>query len=315
VPSWQFVDVALIEFRQRSGYLFLAVMLGHILLISAQVNTRSGVPVLEHFAFGIMSEVQRGVSAVVSGVHGAWDGYVALRHAREENDDLKRRLAAAEIQVQEQRALADRARGLAELLDLRRRLTLSTAAAEIIGGASVPGFRTVTIDRGTRDGLRADMAVVAPAGVVGRVITPGGRSAKVQLLVDRNAAAGALVERTRAQGVVVGDGDRRLLMEYVSEVSDVVVGDVVVSAGIDGIYPKGFVIGRVESVEKSGPAYRKIVIRPAVDFSSLEDVLVVLTPTPTQEPAPAPSAGPARGGRAGDQGATSAPGRSGGAGG
>jgi rod shape-determining protein MreC len=270
--------MALVEFRQRSGYLFLAVMLGHIILISTQVNSPTGVPVLERFTFGVLSEMQRGISAAVSGVNRFWSGYIALRRAREENDDLKRRLAAAEIQVQEQRAMADRARGLADLLELREQLTLTTAAAEIIGGASEVGFRTVTIDKGTRDGLRADMAVVAPAGIVGRVVTPVGRSAKVQLLVDRNAAAGALVERTRAQGVVIGDGENHLLMEYVSDVSEVVVGDVVVSAGIDGIYPKGFVIGRVESVEKSGPAYRRITIRPAVDFSALEEVLVVLAP-------------------------------------
>jgi rod shape-determining protein MreC len=270
--------MALVEFRQRSGYLFLAVMLGHIILISTQVNSPTGVPVLERFTFGVLSETQRGISAAVSGVNRFWNGYIVLRRAREENDDLKRRLAAAEIQVQEQRAMADRARGLADLLELRQQLTLTTAAAEIIGGASLVGFRTVTIDKGTRDGLRADMAVVAPAGIVGRVVTPVGRSAKVQLLVDRNAAAGALVERTRAQGVVIGDGENHLLMEYVSEVAEVLVGDVVVSAGIDGIYPKGFVIGRVESVEKSGPAYRRITIRPAVDFSALEEVLVVLAP-------------------------------------
>ena len=286
--------MALLEYRQRSGYLFLVVMLGHILLISAQVNSRSGVPILERFTFGVLSEVQRGVSAAMTGISRTWNGYVVLRGAREENDELKRRLAAAEIQVQEQRALADRARGLAELLDLRKRLSLSTTGAEIIGGDAVSGFRTVTIDKGTRDGLRADMAVVAPAGIVGRVVMPGGRSAKVQLLIDRNAAAGALVERTRAQGVVVGDGENRLQMEYVSDVAEVVVGDVVVTAGIDGIYPKGFVIGRVESIEKNGPAYRRITIRPAVDFSSLEDVLVVLTPTdrdtsrPDDRPAPVP---------------------------
>jgi rod shape-determining protein MreC len=270
--------MALVEFRQRSGYLFLAVMLGHIILISTQVNSPTGVPVLERFTFGVLSEMQRGISAAVSGVNRFWSGYIVLRRAREENDDLKRRLAAAEIQVQEQRAMADRARGLADLLELREQLTLTTAAAEIIGGASLVGFRTVTIDKGTRDGLRADMAVVAPAGIVGRVVAPVGRSAKVQLLVDRNAAAGALVERTRAQGVVIGDGENHLLMEYVSEVAEIVVGDVVVSAGIDGIYPKGFVIGRVEAVEKSGPSYRRITIRPAVDFSALEEVLVVLAP-------------------------------------
>jgi len=277
--------VALLAFRQRSGYLFVAVMLGHLLLISTQVSTRTGVPVVEQFAFGLLSDVQRVVSGVMLGTRRTWDGYVALRRATQENEDLKRRLAATEIQVQEQRALADRARGFAELLDLRQRTTLSTTAAEIIGGAAVPGFRTVTIDKGSGDGLRADMAVVAPAGIVGRVVMPSARSAKVQLLIDRNAAAAALVERTRAQGIVVGDGEDRLSMEYVSEVADVVVGDVVVSAGIDGIYPKGFVIGRVEAIEKNGPAYRRITIRPAVDFSALEDVLVVLTPAPARGPA------------------------------
>jgi rod shape-determining protein MreC len=100
----------------------------------------------------------------------------------------------------------------------------------------------------------------------------------VQLIIDRNAAAGALVERSRAQGVVMGGGDERLRMEYVSEVADVVTGDLVVTSGIDGIYPKGFVIGRVETVDKSGGAYRRIVVKPSVDFRSLEEVLVVLTP-------------------------------------
>src|SRR5215510_7348634 len=196
--------MALLEYRQRSGYLFLVVMVGHILLISAQVNSRSGVPVLERFTFGVVAEMQRGIWSAVSGVSRTWNGYVALKRTREENDDLKQRLAAAEIQVQEQRAQADRARGLSDLLELRKSLAFTTAAAEIIGGGSLAGFRTVTIDKGVRDGLRADMAVVAPAGVVRSVVAPTGRSAKVQLLVDRNAAAGALVERTRAQGIVVG---------------------------------------------------------------------------------------------------------------
>jgi rod shape-determining protein MreC len=109
------------------------------------------------------------------------------------------------------------------------------------------------------------------------------RSAQVQLLVDRNAAAGAIVERTRAQGVIVGAGDERLRLEYVSEVADVAVGDTVVTSGIDGIYPKGFVIGRIEAVEKSGTAYKRIIVKPAIDFSTLEEVLVVTTPTPARE--------------------------------
>ncbi len=169
------------------------------------------------------------------------------------------------------------------MLELRDGLDVKTTAAEIIGAGSTPDFRTVTIDKGSRQGLAIDMAVIAPAGVVGRVVMPGPRASKVQLLIDRNAAAGALVERSRAQGVVVGSGEARLRMDYVSTVADVVVGDTVVTSGIDGIYPKGFVIGRVDSVDKTGGAWQ-IGIVPAVDFSSLEEVLVVLSPPSTNDP-------------------------------
>ena len=277
--------MALLDIRQRSGYLFLGVILGHILLISAQVNSRSGVPVLESVFFGIFSEVQRGLSGGVSGVRRVWSDYIGLRNVRAENEELKRQLAAAQVAAQEQRALADRARGYQRLLELRDRLSLATTAAEIIGAAASPDFRTLTIDKGTRDGLRPDMAVIAPEGVVGRLVVPSARSAKVQLLIDRNAAAGVLVERTRAQGVVVGSGDDRLQMQYVAEASDLAVGDVLVTSGIDTIYPKGLVVGRIELVEKNGPAFKKIVVKPAVDFSRLEEVLVVLTPTAAKEAA------------------------------
>lgn len=269
--------------RPRAGYLFLAMIVGHIVLISAQVNVTRGVPVLEAVTFGVFSEVQRAASSVVNGVRHGWSGYVALRSVRKENEALRQQLDEARIQLQEQRALADRTRGLEAILSLRDRSNLSTMAAEIIASGATPDFRTVTIDKGQNDGLAVDMAVLAPEGVVGRVVVPGPRASKVQLLVDRNAGAGALIERSRAQGVVMGASGDLLRMEYVSEVSDVVIGDTVVTSGIDGIYPKGFAIGRVEVVDKSGGAYRQILVRPAVNFSSLEEVLVVLTPTPAQE--------------------------------
>lgn len=270
--------MAILDLRQRAGYLFLAVMLGHILLISAQISSKSGVPVLEEVTFGIFAEVQRAASTGVNSIRHVWASYVALRQVKSENEELKRQLAAAQVDVQQQRALADRSRGLEKLLELRDRTTLKTVAAEIIGAGATPDFRTLTIDKGINDGLRPDMAVISPAGVVGRVVVPSARAAKVQLLIDRNAAAGALIERSRAQGVILGAGDGGLLMDYVPEVADVVVGDIVVTSGIDGIFPKGFVIGRVEVVEKGGGAYRRIVVKPAADASALEEVLVVVTP-------------------------------------
>jgi rod shape-determining protein MreC len=274
-----------LDIRQRTGYLFLAVTLGHVILISAQVNSRSGVPVLEQVTFGVFAEVQRTMTAGVSGVRHLWSDYVGLRYVRAENAQLKQQLADAQIELQQQRALADRSRGLDKLLELRQRVTLNTVAAEVIASGASPEFRTLTVDKGTQQGVRPDTAVIAPAGVVGRVVVPSLRAAKVQLIIDRNAAAGALIERSRAQGVVVGGGDELLHLEYVSEIADVAMGDAVVTSGIDGIFPKGFIIGRVEAIERSAGAYRRITVRPAVDFSSLEEVLLVLTPTPARETA------------------------------
>ena len=229
--------MALLDIRERAGYLFLVVTLGHIILISAQVNSKSGVPVLEQVTFGVFAEVQRSMTGVVSGVRHFWSGYVGLRDVREENAELKQQLADVQVQLQQQRALADRSRGLDRLLGLRERLTLNTVAAEVIALGATPDFRTMTIDKGSQQGLKSDMAIIAPAGVVGRVVVPSLRAAKVQLIIDRNAAAGALIERSRAQGVVVGEGDELLRLEYVSEIADVAMGDVVVTSGIDGIFP------------------------------------------------------------------------------
>ena len=272
--------------RQRTGYLVLAVILGHVILISAQVNTRedSGSSMLEAVTFSALTEVQRAMTSAMGGVRTVWAGYVELRDVRGENETLRRDLANLEFELQQQRALAERSRSLQQLLELRERVEATTVSARVIAADATPWFRTLTIDRGAGDGLRPDLAVVAPKGVVGRIVgLPGARAAKVQLLIDRNAAAGALIERTRAAGVVAGsDEENALRMEYVSNLEDVQVGDVVVTSGIDGIYPKGFVIGTVDLVERGVGLYKSIWITPIVEFSRLEDVLVVMTDPPPE---------------------------------
>ena len=165
--------MALLDIRQRAGYLFLAVMLGHVLLISAQVNSRSR----RAGARGRhLRRLRRGAARRLGRRLERQARVDRLRRpavdVKAENDELKRQLAAAQVALQEQRALADRTRGLERLLDLRDRSNLKTVAAEIIAAGATPDFRTLTIDKGTRDGVRADMAVIAPAGVVGRVVVP-----------------------------------------------------------------------------------------------------------------------------------------------
>lgn len=273
------VTAAVIDVRRRTGALLGVVVLAHVILISTQVNTRTGRSAFDAVVFGVFGEAQRLVASLSGGVSSLWARYVALRGVREENAALRAQLSTIEIRLQEQRALALRAERLQALLDLRQTLGQRTVAAQIIAGDATAYFRTVTIDRGTNDGVATDAAVISPRGVVGRVVGhPAARAARVQLLVDRNAGIGAVIERSRAGGVVVGDEGQMLRMEYVSNLADVRPGDLVVSSGLDGIYPKGFVIGEVVSAERGAGLYHAIRLRPAVDFSTIEEVLVLLDP-------------------------------------
>jgi rod shape-determining protein MreC len=264
--------------HRRTRYLVISVVVGHLVLISAQVGTRTGASLLEAVVFGGFAEVQRATAWSVGGVQDVWSGYVDLRGLHHENEALRARVAELEVRLQEERALARRGERLQLLMEMRSAVPQKTLPADVIAADATVWFRTVTIDRGWRDGVAKDMAVISPRGVVGRIIDqPAPHASRVQLLVDRSAGVGALIERSRAGGVVVGDEDGRgLRLEYVPTLADVKIGDVVVTSGLDGIYPKGYVIGRVTRVEEGGTTYALIRVEPAVDFSSLEELLVVL---------------------------------------
>jgi rod shape-determining protein MreC len=282
--------------RPRTGLLFLAVVVGHVILISTQVQSRSGVPVLESVTFGAFARVQQGTSGVVRGLRDTWSNYAYLRGARTENEDLRRRVAELEVRLQEQRTLAQKSERLQALLDLKPALAVPLLAAEVIAGYAEAGMLTVTIDRGSSDGVMENMAVMGSGGIIGRIIRPvAANAARVQLIIDENAAAGAVTERTRAGGMVVGSrGDPPLRMELVSNLADVQAGDLVVTSGADGIYPKGFNIGRVESSERGSQLYRTITVRPMVDFRALDEVIVVLREPRSAISAQAPSGAPSK---------------------
>jgi len=285
--------MALLDIRQRTGWLFGAVVVSHIILISAQVTTKRGVPVLQEVTFGAFAEMQRAATSAFNGVHEGWQNYFALQQIRQENEQLRREVTGLRVSLEQERTVAQETRTLQKLLDLKSATGFSTAAAAVIGSGADPEFRTISIDKGTQDGLRADMAVMSPAGVVGRILMPTSRAAKVQLIIDRDAAAGVLIERSRVSGVVTGVGSADSLafkaglieLNYVPGSADVKPGDRVVTSGIDGIYPKGLPVGEIQSAERVGGEWR-IRVKPAVDFSSLEVVLVVLkSPDPPQDAA------------------------------
>ena len=281
----------MLEIHRRTGYLLLATLVAQVILISAQVKTTSGTRVLQAVTFGVFSQVQLGTAWVFGGVRSVWDGYFALRGAHEENQRLREALAATQVKLLEKQALAGRAVQLEQVLALRERTPLQTVAASVIAGDATGIFRTLTIDKGSSSGLRKDMAVIAPQGVVGRIVEPPPLyAAKVQLLIDHEAGAGAVIERTGVGGVVIGNdhqGEPQLMLDFVSNLSDAKVGDRLVTSGLDGIFPRGVTIGWLARVDKGSGLYKRIWVSPAVDFAAVNSVLVVLEPPQSLGPSPA----------------------------
>jgi rod shape-determining protein MreC len=262
---------------RRTLLLLTVICLGHVLLISAQVQSSAGMPVLESAAFGMFARLQWAITGVLDAGHGVWTGYFALSGAARDNETLRRRVLDLEVQVQEREALARQALALEAALGLKRSLQVPSLAARIIAGSPTPNVLTVTVDRGTDDGVEPDMAVIGAQGVVGRVIAPVSRqAATVQLLVDQYAGVAVTFDGTRAGGVAVGDSRGALRAKYVPVLAVVQAGEKVLTSGLDGVYPPGFLVGAVDAVTGQG-ADRQIHIRPAVDFSHVDLVLILLT--------------------------------------
>ncbi|MCC7009283.1 MAG: rod shape-determining protein MreC [Acidobacteria bacterium] len=264
--------------------LLIVICLGHVLLISAQVQSKSGVPVLESVVFAAYARVQQAMTAAVDGVRGTWTNYLAVHGAARERDELRRRLLELQGELQQRQALAARAQALEALLGLKQSVIVPTLAARVIGANPSPGTFTVTIDRGAGDGLRPDLPVIATRGVVGRVIAPiSAGAATVQLLTDRLAAVAVTFERSGSGAIVVGGAGDLFRAEYVPAAADVQAGERVVTSGQDGVFPQGFLVGTVERVTRPSGGEREVLITPAVDFSHLDLVLVVPISRPATE--------------------------------
>jgi rod shape-determining protein MreC len=264
---------------ERKPFLLLLLLLAlHLGLMSSRLRGASGGSLLEDAILTVASPFLKGASWMGRGTAGSWRSYVDLRGVEEENrrlhhevDDLAPRAREAE----EARLEVERLR---RLLDLRSEVESPTLAARVIAKLEGGGAHTLLLDRGSHDGLRTNQPVITPRGVVGRVIEAAPGVAKVQTILDPNSGVAALVQRTRVQGIVVGEGRGGCRMEYLSELSQVEVGDVVVTSGLDQIYPKGYIIGTVSEIAEGEGLTKNVAIRTEVEFRRLEEVLVFLRP-------------------------------------
>jgi rod shape-determining protein MreC len=269
---------------RRNRLMLAALVVVHLVVISQQVQGGNGGSLLQRVVFGVISPLQNTVARAVRTLGHAWTGYVDLRGVHDDNERLSQEVRSLESQLQQKEHEAEESERLRELLELRPILPLDTLVAEVVARDGQPFFRTLTVNKGSRDGVSLNAAVLSSAGVVGRVIALGPHAARVQLLLDRGSGVGVLLERTRTNAVASGQvafGESAatdLLLKYVPAFAELAVGDLVVTSGLDRVYPKGLVVGRVSSVGTASGLFRdSVLVAPSARFDVLEEVLIAKT--------------------------------------
>ena len=228
--------------------------------------------------------IQDVVAAPVDGVRGLWGDYLAVLEVREESERLRQRVAELEEANLQYREALVASGHLQQIASMRDDFETPMLPAEVVGLDVMPWFRSVLVDRGGAHGVRAGNPVITAEGVVGLVTATSRHAAKTMLLLDRQSAIDGIVQRSRARGIVRGRGTDQLAFEFVVRGGDVQLGDIVITSGLGGVYPKGLRIGEVAEIsDPGGGLLQTATLRPAVDFGRLEQVFVMMRRGPTMD--------------------------------
>jgi rod shape-determining protein MreC len=265
-------------FSKRLLTIFCLILFALINIILLSVSAKRGHSnsFADRIVLAAIAPFQGGVTASINFCEEIWEHYFWLVSTREEYDRLKTRLDEMEQERSRYIETEHTCQRLRKLLGMKNELGHTSLAAQVIGVDPSGWFHSILIDAGSRDGVFKGMPVVVPEGVVGQVVKVSFAHSKVMLMIDRSSAIDALVQRTRARGIVEGKTGEYCSFKYALRKDPIHEGDVVVSSGLDGVFPKGLRIGAVRTVAKS-PAgiFQSVEIEPFVDFAKLEEVLVI----------------------------------------
>lgn len=265
---------------RRPTLLLIVVLSLLFVLMSLSSKTRLIGETGTMFERGVMTlfaPVPKAVNLVGSQTADMYHGYLDMRHAVDENVDLRHKvdqLTTENLRLRQSEGDLSRLRSL---LGYSEQFTVPTTMAHALMMDTSGRFKSIILDRGSNAGIEVDDAVVNASGLIGRVVLTTKEMAKVQLVTDSSSSVGVLIERTRRQGVLRGDGGVGSQLFDIASLADVQPGDAVLTAGIDGIYPKGIPTGVIVKAEKGQDLFKSIVVKPLVDFGSIEEVIILHT--------------------------------------
>jgi rod shape-determining protein MreC len=262
--------------RHRFFLPVVVLLLITVIIYSYNLRRKTVTTFFERAVLTFAAPFQAGFDGIADAVIETWGNYLWLVDARQRNLELEQENSKLRFELQQVQEVSLQNKRLRKLLAFVDDLDRPALPAQVIGEDVSNWARTVIIDKGARSGLRHGLPVVAAEGVVGRIIKIAPSSSRVLLITDASSAVAALIQRTRTRGVARGRGEN-LSVEYVLRDADIQMGDLLITSGMGGVFPKGLPLGLVESVEKDQfGLFQRVKTSTAVDFSHLEEVMVVV---------------------------------------
>jgi len=247
-----------------------------LVILSYSVKQQDSVGFFRKLVLETAAPLTNMISSSFRGISEAWKRYVFLVGIEDENRRLKKEHASLTQEITQYREGYLEGMRLQKLLTLKEKANYPTVTARVIGRNQASIVKTILIDKGSSHGLKVDLPVMSDQGVVGRIVETSPHVSKILLLIDENSNVDALVQESRIQGILQGAASRGCSLKYISKTETVSPGNIVLSSGLAGIFPKGLLLGAVTSVDKTDSGlFQKIDVAPFVDFARLEEVVII----------------------------------------
>ncbi len=267
----------LIPRKYQSIALAAVLLIVSLVILSYSAVRLSETGLLRKMVLETAAPVEDAINISLKSLHDVWKRYLFLVGLEDENRRLRHESAVLNEQLNRYREGYLEGIRLRKLLNIKDDFKHRTVVARVIDSDRTSLFKTLLINKGTADGLRVGLPVLSDQGVVGRIIETSWHASRVLLMIDENSNIDALIQRSRAQGILQGAGSAGCNLKYISRVEDVQTGDVVLSSGLAGVFPKGLLLGVVTGASRrEGGLFQKIDVAPAVDFGKLEEVLALI---------------------------------------
>jgi len=272
----------LVPKKYHSLIVAAVLLIFSLALLSYSTSRLSETGFLRKAVLETAAPVENAINISLKGLHDAWKRYLFLVGLEDENRRLREQNAALSDQINRYREGYIEGMRLRKLLNLTEGFPSRTVAARVVDRRRASLFKMILINKGTTDGLRVGLPVLSEQGVVGRIIETAWHASQVLLIIDENSNVDALIQRSRAQGILQGAGTAGCNMKYISRVEEIQEGDIVLTSGLAGMFPKGMFLGVVTRASRSGEGlFQKIDVSPAVDFEKIEEVIALIPDSET----------------------------------